>query len=508
MHRLDLATCKVVPGKHYGSPREIWGFRSRRGRGAATAIAQRFLGANAELLGLEGVQKFLTRQKIIHSLGASHVIFQQRHLRVRVHRAYVTVHVARDRRVYLVKNGAMPRHLLPKKLDWRITRKAARERASKSLRGKVKRRVRVLCVERMWFPRSGKLLPAFRVRLHRELPRQEWVIFIHARTGGVLSRYDNLAKASGRARIFNPNPVAALGDHRLLLRPNGKPKQHHPARAYRYVKLRDLDGKGRLDGKRVTTRPTSDRIKRRDLRFYLDSKENGFEEVMVYYHLDKAMRYLASLGFRRQRSIFRSALAVNVNGTRQDSSWYSPGLKRLTFGTGGIDDAEDGETILHEFGHALQDAICPDFGQSTQAAAMGEGFGDYFSASFYANKKSARYRTSVMTWDGITLDDRYDPPCVRRVDEDLDFKSFDHSEDASEHDNGLIWSATLWDIRRALGRRRADRIIIESHFQLDGFTTFARGARGIADADRNLYGGKHLATLRRIFRKRRVDMTG
>jgi hypothetical protein len=50
----------------------------------------------------------------------------------------------------------------------------------------------------------------------------------------------------------------------------------------------------------------------------------------------------------------------------------------------------------------------------------------------------------------------------------------------------------------------ADRIIIDSHFQLDGFTTFARGARAILDADRNLYGGRHKAILRRIFRRRGI----
>ena len=62
----------------------------------------------------------------------------------------------------------------------------------------------------------------------------------------------------------------------------------------------------------------------------------------------------------------------------------------MLFGTGDIDEAEDGETILHEFGHALQDAIWPDFGQSQEAAAMGEGFGDYFAASFTAEKKIGR----------------------------------------------------------------------------------------------------------------------
>ena len=66
------------------------------------------------------------------------------------------------------------------------------------------------------------------------------------------------------------------------------------------------------------------------------------------------------------------------------------------------DDAEDAETILHEFGHALQDAITPDFGQSEEAAAMGEGFGDYSAASFFGEEKPTRYRPTVMSWDGVT----------------------------------------------------------------------------------------------------------
>jgi hypothetical protein len=45
---------------------------------------------------------------------------------------------------------------------------------------------------------------------------------------------------------------------------------------------------------------------------------------------------------------------------------------------------------------------------------------------------------------------------------------------------------------------------VESHFQLDGFTKFARGARAIIDADRNLEGGKNRATLTRIFRRRKI----
>jgi hypothetical protein len=112
----------------------------------------------------------------------------------------------------------------------------------------------------------------------------------------------------------------------------------------------------------------------------------------------------------------------------------------------------------------------------------------------------------VMTWDGITFadSDEHRPPCVRRVDSSVTYESFNHSTSADEHDNGEIWSATLWEIWQAVGRDIADAIIIESHFQLDGFTTFARGARGILDADRNLFEGRHGRALRRVFRRRGI----
>jgi hypothetical protein len=272
------------------------------------------------------------------------------------------------------------------------------------------------------------------------------------------------------------------------------------------VTLPGLDGSGRLSGDKVTTAPTrASRIRRADLQFLLRSDQRGFEEVMVYYHVDAARRYLEGLGYRGARAIFREAVRANVNGTRDDNSWYSPTDRMLTFGTGDIDDAEDAETILHEFGHAIQDAICPDFGQSAESAAMGEGFGDYFAASLCESKKPARYATSVMSWDGLFagLAGRLDPPCLRRVDGKMTYSDFDPRGD--EHDNGQLWSAALWEVRQLLGREKGDRVILESHFQLDGFTTFARGARAILDADRNLENGRHVAALTRIFRRRKFS---
>jgi hypothetical protein len=502
--RLKPRRFRKVPGEIYGTPKEIWGFRTPARRGAPQTIAREFLVANAALYELEQDVTELEVQRVILSLGAAHVIFRQVHKRHRVHRGYVSVHMDRSGRVFLSKNRSVPPRLLPEKFEQRIGRDEAVHRAHRAL----PKRDRIAVAretERLWYPRDDELVAAWKVRLTRARPREEWIVYLSARTGAVLSRYDNLAaSARGRGLVFDPNPVTALGDHALLLDARRRARRPPPV-AYREVVLEGLDATGTLAGEKVTTAPTRTvRVRKSGLEFMLRSHERGFEEVMVYYHVDAALRYLERLGFRGARAIFRDPVKADVNGTREDNSWYSPVDRLLTFGTGDIDDAEDAETILHELGHAIQDAICPDFGQSAEAAAMGEGFGDYFAASFFEARKPEPYRNTVMSWDGLPSGLRRgdEPPCLRRVDEPLTYEDFDAAGD--EHDNGRIWSATLWEIRAMVGREAADRLILESHFQLDGFTSMARGARAILDADRNLEGGRHAAALTRIFRRRRI----
>jgi Zn-dependent metalloprotease len=502
--RLKRGLYKSVRGEFYGTPKEVWGFRTARAAGLPEQAARNFLSANSELFELEENLAGLRRRRVIRSLGANHVIFSQVHAGYRVHRGYVTVHMDRAGRAFLAKNRSVPARLLPPAFRAKVGRGEAVKKARRSLR-KTDRESKVSGTERVWFPERDRLAPAWKLRITRDKPREDWIVFVDAQTGRILSRYDNLSEAKdGLGRVFDPNPATALGDYKLLLTGRKRARRPPPV-AYREVPLPGLDGSGTLSGDKVTTAPTrATRVRRANLQFLLRSDERGFEEVMVYYHVDAACRYLESLGYRGPRAIFREPVRANVNGTRDDNSWYSPTDRLLTFGTGDIDDAEDAETILHELGHAIQDAICPDFGQSAESAAMGEGFGDYFAASLCESKKPARYGTSVMSWDGllIGLASRLDPPCLRRVDSKMTYADFDPKGD--EHDNGELWSATLWDTRKLLGRERADRIILESHFQLDGFTTFARGARAILDADRNLEKGKHAAALTRIFRRRKI----
>jgi hypothetical protein len=525
--RLEPREYRLIPGTNYGTPKELWGFVKRGGPGTPRQVAERFLKANATLLGLEDfpIEWWKTRE----SVGGSHVIFDQHFGSKRIHRAYVTVHMNRKHEIYLVKNRAIPLRLLHghvrEELGLRLDRgldeayRAARDSAARS-GGRVKN----LQAAFVWFPVRGTVRRAFKFRfaVTRKKPRlrHEWIIYVDAETNVVLSRHDILAKADGRARIFNPNPVVALGDWNQLL-DDGKPVDEVPDRAYETVALRDIGESGVLGGKhsRVNTSRTKHRVRRPQHDFTdIKNGDRGFEELMAYFHIDRAIRYVEKLGYRGERSIFTSSLPVNARATSKDNSqyqaYYSPYEGVIEFGYGGVDDAEDGETIVHEFGHALQDKICTDFGQSAEGNAMGEGFGDYLAASFFAAKKSdaKALLPTVISWDAITSHDPDHPdgpPCLRRVDSSLTFESFNHARTANAHRNGKIWSATLWDIWNKIGRNDADRIIIESHFQLDPFTTFARGARAIIDAgrnlaDRNVIEQAHTSKLRRIFHRRGI----
>jgi hypothetical protein len=61
----SLRKFKVVPGTQYGTPKEIWGFRTKSRRGRPELIAQVFLKANSEILSLKGIR--LRRTRIITS---------------------------------------------------------------------------------------------------------------------------------------------------------------------------------------------------------------------------------------------------------------------------------------------------------------------------------------------------------------------------------------------------------------------------------------------------------
>ena len=127
---------KTIPGRYYGTPKELWGFRTAAVRGTPAAVARRFLRDSAELLGIQSVRSRLRLARVVESVGAAHVIFQQGFRGRRIHRAYVTVHMDRHRRVFLAKSRAVPAEFLPRPAGAKLSAAGGRRRALRAVSGR------------------------------------------------------------------------------------------------------------------------------------------------------------------------------------------------------------------------------------------------------------------------------------------------------------------------------------------------------------------------------------
>ena len=296
------------------------------------------------------------------------------------------------------------------------------------------------------FPVGQTVEPAWKFLIPIAQPPHAWRIYISAQEGSVLHKEDMLKMVSAKGLVFDPSPVVTLNDTTLR---QSKPI---PDAAYRQVDLQEVAPSGFLDGPFVSTAATKKRVRAKHGQFLFKRTQRGFKEVIVYFHIDRMQRYIQRLGFD---NVNRRPIRVDIAGLRDDNAFYSPVTKSLAFGTGGVDDAEDAEIILHECGHSIQDAQVPGFGVSDEAGAMGEGFGDYLAASFFADAKPARLRNCVGSWDATAYSPE-DPPCLRRVDST---KHYPRDIVKEVHSDGEIWSACLWQIRELLGGERADKLV-------------------------------------------------
>jgi len=340
-------------------------------------------------------------------------------------------------------------------------------------------------------------------------PSLQTAFYFDAGTQALIKRVDLFFRIDGQ--VFDPNPVVAQSD--TSLQDNNDSADAVPSSAYRIVDLPEVASPG-LAGPNVeiadfdppAVAPVSAGS---PLRF--DRADDGFEDVMAYFHLDRSQRYMQSLGFVGSRRIIAGPQRVDTHANSgEDNSYFSPANRSLYFGEGGVDDAEDADILLHEYGHAIQESSSPGGFSGTsasQARAMGEGFGDYwaFSGNYTAGQSSSADQFCIGEWDarcGNAPSTRcgYAPSanCLRRVD---GTKTMDDyiivDRGGTEHTNGEIWSSALREIFMNLtgrygvqeGRRVTDRIVLESQFGLPGSATFRLGGMRMLDVDRLLYGG-------------------
>jgi Zn-dependent metalloprotease len=321
---------------------------------------------------------------------------------------------------------------------------------------------------------------------------------VDAATGATLAEKNLVKEATGSGTVFDPNPVVALQNENLTDRDDADFPALRPA--YRKVTLTHLDAhKNTLQGayaNNISDNPVTS--PRRD--YHYNRSQPGFEQVMGYYGITSAQEYIHALGFGDVNS---EPQDYATTGLTDDNSFYDPDSDGITFGTGGVDDAEDNEVIWHEYGHAIQDDQIPGFGEEVEAGSIGEGFGDYwaFTMSQATSRDTARTPLAcIADWDSTSYTDDV-PHCLRRVD---GTKMYPGDLEGEVHADGEIWSRALFDINAALGRTAANRVILESQFCFAPDTTMPAAATRTVQTARALYGPAAAAKVRAAFAARGI----
>ncbi|UCC89165.1 MAG: M36 family metallopeptidase, partial [Anaerolineales bacterium] len=238
---------------------------------------------------------------------------------------------------------------------------------------------------------------------------------------------------------------------------------------------------------------------------FLDGREDDrFEQVMAYFWVTQAQNYIQSLGFgTRLRRINMESQDVQINQWGQDNSYSWDKHDVLRFGKGGVDDAEDAEVILHEYGHAMLDSQSDPFGSfgaSAEAGAIHEGFGDYWAVTVSTLIARTPDPACVADWDSVSYTTGT-PHCLRRVDRDLHYPE---DLNGRVHDDGQIWSRALWDIRGELGHVVADTLILEAQFDFAADTSMPAAAEATVAAAERLYGKRVARIVRSAFEARGI----
>ncbi len=306
----------------------------------------------------------------------------------------------------------------------------------------------------------------------------------------------------GIGQVFFPNPVASLQDQSLTDQKDADSAV--PMDAYQIVTLTNLDGSGYLQGDWANVRSeTGPAAYSPENSFVYTRHDDRFEQVMAYYWVTEAQKYIQSLGFGSTlRPINMESQDIRLNQWGIDNSYSWDKHDVLRFGKGGVDDAEDAEVILHEYGHAMMDSqMTPfGFGFSIESGAIGEGFGDYWAATVSNVIAPTLDPACIADWDSISYTSSV-PHCLRRIDRDLHYPA---DLNGRVHHDGMIWSRALWDIRGALGHTVADTVILEAQFGFAADTNMPAAATVTVNTAQALYGNATAKAVLKAFQDRGI----
>ena len=216
-----------------------------------------------------------------------------------------------------------------------------------------------------------------------------------------------------------------------------------------------------------------------------------FEDVNAYYHIVSMSDYVEALGFE---SALPDTLVIDAHAySGGDFSSFNYGVSpvELEFGEGGVDDAEDGEIVVHEFAHSLSHFAGGDsYANTTDRSAMEEGNADYFSAAYSKDFTDFAWR-KMFNWDGHN-------PFFRGIDIGAQLK-YPNQLTGNTNADREMWSTPLMCLYDKIGRGPTDTLVLEHLYYQSKTGTMPQMANIIRQIDSMVFDGKYEADIRDCF---------
>lgn len=225
---------------------------------------------------------------------------------------------------------------------------------------------------------------------------------------------------------------------------------------------------------------------------YPDSRSHpAFESMNSFAHLELFSDQISKMGY----NVLLDTLLVDphaLNGADQSAFNGTVKPPTLEFGQGGVDDAEDGQVVAHEFVHALTHRASPKTYRGDERQQLEEGFADYLAMSYSFNLSGFR-TAEVFSWDGHN--EFWDAFVTNR---DLRYGDVPASRLRE------VWSSALQCVANEIGQKPVDELVLEQMFYLKPNSTLAEMGSLLLRLDTLMFSANHYDNIKHCMAEKNI----
>ena len=428
-------------------------------------LAKVFLSETASLFRRGETFGDLEFKRVLSEGGSHHVYFGQLVDNMPLFGCGLSVHISPKGEVRQVNGEYVPRPEV--RGSWSISKDRALA-ASLTTLGCSRHEGEEVIDKVLYFDGTAAV-KAWRVQVATAEPPGAWEMVVDGSDGQLLCRLNHIDFFTGRGSTYKTHPLSGDVVVRDLLY---------------MIKATALKG----DYIRVYNEDEKD-ASEDDGRYVYEPDNTHFDEAMVYCHVNLIHDYFAALGFN---GLDKAKLKAKVHvGDDYDNAYYHPWYGGIYFGDGNKlnDLAKEAGVIHHEYTHAVTRKI--NSLRYGEAGAMNEAFSDYFACT-------QDEEPQIGEW----CCERLERECFRDL---TSTKHYPEDIEGEVHRDGEIYGATLWDLRKALGKQVTDILAHRSRYHLKTGCKFVDGLEAMVAVDLDVYNGEHEAVIRQVYAKRGIS---